>query len=102
MTETSAGARNWIELEDQFSAHNYHPLDIILTRGEGVWVWDVDDNRYLDCLAAYSAVNQGHNPIRKAKPPIFIYKSAERSATANPCALETLVPGRRTMQTRSI
>ena len=45
---------------DQFSAHNYHPLPVVLERGEGVWVWDVDGKKYLDCLAAYSAVNQGH------------------------------------------
>lgn len=45
---------------DQYSAHNYHPLPIVLSRGEGAWVWDVDGNKYLDCLAAYSAVNQGH------------------------------------------
>ncbi len=45
---------------DQYSAHNYHPLPVVLTRGEGAWVWDVDGNKYLDCLAAYSAVNQGH------------------------------------------
>lgn len=45
---------------DQFSAHNYHPLPVVLEKGEGVWVWDVDGNKYLDCLAAYSAVNQGH------------------------------------------
>ncbi len=46
--------------EQQLGAHNYQPLDVVLSRGEGVWVWDVDDKRYLDCLAAYSAVNQGH------------------------------------------
>ena len=45
---------------DQFSAHNYKPLPVVLDRGEGVWVWDVDCNRYLDMLAAYSALNQGH------------------------------------------
>lgn len=45
---------------DQFSAHNYKPLPVVLDRGEGVWVWDVDGNRYLDMLAAYSALNQGH------------------------------------------
>lgn len=50
-----------LDLESQFSAHNYHPLDIVLTRGEGVWVYDVEGTRYLDFLAAYSAVNQGHN-----------------------------------------
>ncbi len=45
---------------DNFSAHNYHPLPVVLERGDGVWVWDVDGKKYLDCLAAYSAVNQGH------------------------------------------
>ncbi len=53
-------ARDLIELEDRYGAHNYHPLDVVLTRGEGIWVWDVDGNRYMDCLSAYSAVNQGH------------------------------------------
>jgi ornithine--oxo-acid transaminase len=52
--------RDFIELEDRLGAHNYKPLDVVLTRGEGIWVWDVDGNRYLDCLSAYSAVNQGH------------------------------------------
>jgi len=45
---------------DRYSAHNYHPLPIILSKGEGAWVWDIDGNKYLDCLSAYSAVNQGH------------------------------------------
>jgi ornithine--oxo-acid transaminase len=44
----------------RLGAHNYQPLDVVLSRGEGVWVWDVEDNRYLDCLSAYSAVNHGH------------------------------------------
>jgi ornithine--oxo-acid transaminase len=47
-------------IEDRLGAHNYHPLDVTLTRGQGVWVWDTDGRRYLDCLAGYSAVNQGH------------------------------------------
>jgi ornithine--oxo-acid transaminase len=51
---------HYIELENKYGAHNYKPLDVVLCRGEGVWVWDVDGNRYLDCLSAYSAVNQGH------------------------------------------
>jgi ornithine--oxo-acid transaminase len=55
-----SSTRELIELEDRYGAPNYHPLDVVLTRGEGVWVWDVDDKRYLDCLSAYSAVNQGH------------------------------------------
>ncbi len=49
-----------IELEDQYGAHNYHPLPVVLHRGEGVYVWDVDGKRYFDFLSAYSAVNQGH------------------------------------------
>jgi ornithine--oxo-acid transaminase len=54
------GQARYIELEDVFGAHNYQPLDVVLTRGSGVWVWDVDGNKYLDCLSSYSAVNQGH------------------------------------------
>lgn len=49
-----------IELENRFGAHNYHPLDVVIERARGVWVWDVDGKKYLDFLAAYSAVNQGH------------------------------------------
>src|ERR1700756_4079885 len=49
-----------IALEALYGAKNYKPLDVVLTRGQGVHVWDVDGNRYLDCLSAYSAVNQGH------------------------------------------
>jgi ornithine--oxo-acid transaminase len=52
--------KEYIELEERYGAHNYHPLDVIITRGEGVWVYDIDGNRYLDCLSAYSALNQGH------------------------------------------
>ncbi len=51
----------FINLEDQHGAHNYHPLDVVLVKGEGVWVYDVEGNKYLDCLSAYSAVSQGHN-----------------------------------------
>lgn len=53
-------ADDFISTEHRLGAHNYKPLDVILSRGEGVWVWDVDGKRYLDCLSAYSAVNQGH------------------------------------------
>jgi len=49
-----------IELEDKWGAHNYHPLDIVVERGDGAWLYDVHGKRYLDCLSAYSAVNQGH------------------------------------------
>lgn len=52
--------KQYIEIEEKYGAHNYHPLDVVIEKAEGVWVWDVDGNKYLDCLAAYSAVNQGH------------------------------------------
>src|SRR5688572_7252650 len=52
--------KRFIELENEYGAHNYHPLDVVIERGEGVWVWDVEGQRYLDCLSAYSALNQGH------------------------------------------
>ncbi len=51
---------DYIQLENQFGAHNYKPLDVVLSRGEGVWVWDADGAKYMDCLSSYSAVNQGH------------------------------------------
>lgn len=52
--------QDYIQLEETYGAHNYKPLDVVITRAEGVWMWDVEGNRYLDCLSAYSAVNQGH------------------------------------------
>lgn len=56
----SQRARALIELEERHGAHNYHPLDLVVDRAEGVWLWDVDGKMYLDCVSAYSAVNQGH------------------------------------------
>jgi len=53
-------SNDYISLEDQYGAHNYHPLDVVIERGEGVWVFDIEGNKYLDCLSAYSALNQGH------------------------------------------
>jgi ornithine--oxo-acid transaminase len=52
--------KDYIELEDKYGANNYKPLDVVLTEGKGVWVWDVEGKKYLDCLSAYSALNQGH------------------------------------------
>ena len=60
MPATMSATTDFLAEVDQYSAHNYHPLPIVLNRGEGPWVWDVDGKKYLDCLAAYSAVNQGH------------------------------------------
>ena len=53
-------AQKYIDLEDRYGAHNYHPLPVVLTKGEGPFLWDVDGKRYFDFLSAYSAVNQGH------------------------------------------
>jgi ornithine--oxo-acid transaminase len=52
--------QDFVKLEEQYGAHNYHPLDVVIDRAEGVWVYDVEGKKYLDCLSAYSAVNQGH------------------------------------------
>ncbi len=53
-------SQDFIDIEEQFGAHNYQPLDVVLTQGSGVWVYDLEGNRYLDCLSSYSALNQGH------------------------------------------
>jgi ornithine--oxo-acid transaminase len=63
-TKDSLNAKALIEIEEALGAHNYHPLDVVCTRGEGVWLYDVEGNRYLDCLSSYSAVNQGHSHPR--------------------------------------
>jgi ornithine--oxo-acid transaminase len=60
MKESITTAQNYLDLEERYSAHNYHPLPVVLHRGEGVFVWDTDGNRYYDFLSGYSAVNQGH------------------------------------------
>ena len=60
MTETITSSQAAIALEDKYGAHNYHPLPVVLNRGEGVFLWDVEGKRYYDFLSAYSAVNQGH------------------------------------------
>lgn len=59
-TTTFTNSQNFIDLENEFGANNYKPLDVVLARGQGVWVWDVEGNKYLDMLASYSALNQGH------------------------------------------
>jgi ornithine--oxo-acid transaminase len=60
-TETVKDSSYFIELEDKYGAHNYHPLPVVLDKGEGVFVWDVEGKKYYDFLSAYSAVNQGHS-----------------------------------------
>jgi ornithine--oxo-acid transaminase len=60
LLEEKTQIQDFIQLEEQYGAHNYHPLDVVIERAQGCWVYDVDGKKYLDCLAAYSAVNQGH------------------------------------------
>src|SRR5215213_10833334 len=61
---TSGGTEAHIELNEAYAAHNYHPLRVVLSAGEGAWVTDVEGRRYLDCLAGYSALNFGHSHPR--------------------------------------
>lgn len=70
MSLATRSAESFIELESKYGAHNYHPLDVVAERGEGVHLWDVNGKKYMDFLAAYSAVNQGHNHPRIVKAMI--------------------------------
>jgi ornithine--oxo-acid transaminase len=72
--------QDYIDLERRYGAHNYKPLDVVLERGEGIWVWDVEGNRYLDFLSAYSAVNQGHAHPRILK--VLVEQAAKLHLTS--------------------
>jgi ornithine--oxo-acid transaminase len=73
-------SQDYIAIEDQYNAYNYQPLDVVLTRGDGVWVQDVDGKRYIDFLAAYSAVNQGHCHPRLVK--VMVEQAARLTLTS--------------------
>jgi ornithine--oxo-acid transaminase len=53
-------SKDFQELDEKYGAHNYHPIPVVITKAEGIWVWDVEGNRYIDCLSAYSSHNMGH------------------------------------------
>jgi ornithine--oxo-acid transaminase len=72
--------REYIAIEDRYNAHNYRPLDVVLTRGNGIWVEDVDGKQYMDFLAAYSAVNQGHCHPRLVK--VMVEQAARLALTS--------------------
>ena len=76
----SATAQHYLELEEQYGAHNYHPLPVVLSRGKGVHVWDVDGKQYFDFLSGYSAVNQGH--CHPAILQTFIEQSQQLTLTS--------------------
>lgn len=77
--------KDFIALEEKYGAHNYHPLDVVVEKAEGVWVYDVEGKKYLDCLAAYSAVNQGHchprivNALKKQAENVTLTSRAFRN-----------------------
>ena len=75
---TTTKAAELIAQENRFGAHNYHPLDVVCTKGEGVFLTDVDGKQYMDFLAAYSAVNQGHNHPRIGEAMIAQVKTLAR------------------------
>lgn len=83
-------ASEYIALEDQYGAHNYHPLDVVLNRGDGVWVWDVQGRKYMDFLAAYSAVNQGHCHPRILK--VMVEQAAKLALTSRAFRNDQLGP----------
>ena len=56
----TAVSKRYMAMEEKYGAHNYHPLPVVLERGKGIYVWDVEGNKYFDFLSSYSAVNQGH------------------------------------------
>ena len=70
----------YIQLEEKFGAHNYHPLPVVIERGEGVFLWDVDGKKYFDFLSAYSAVNQGHCHPRITK--VFVEQAQKLTLTS--------------------
>ena len=78
--------KDFIDLEEKYGAHNYNPLDVVIERGKGVWVYDIEGNKYLDCLAAYSAVNQGHchprivNALKTQAERITLTSRADRKS----------------------
>jgi ornithine--oxo-acid transaminase len=78
----SERARELIALEERCGAHNYHPLDLVVERAEGVWLWDVGGNQFLDCISAYSAVNQGHCHPRILEAAIAQAKKATLTSRA--------------------
>jgi ornithine--oxo-acid transaminase len=90
MESTKTKTAEFINLEDQYGAHNYHPLDVVISKAEGVWVWDVEGNKYLDFLAAYSAVNQGHAHPRIRK--VLVEQSAQVTLTSRAFRTDQLGP----------
>lgn len=72
--------QDYIDIENKYGAHNYHPLDVVISAAKGVWVTDVDGNKYMDCLAAYSAVNQGHCHPKIME--VFIEQAAKVTLTS--------------------
>ena len=82
--EGSNRTQEHLALADTYGAHIYHPLPVVIERGEGIWVWDVEGKKYMDCLSGYSALNQGHCHPRL----IDIVKQQAEKLTLNPVAFD--------------
>ena len=80
--EDSLDSKYYRDIEDLYGAHNYHPLDVVIQKAKGIWVWDVEGNKYLDFLSAYSAVNHGHCHPRVVKRMIEQAKSLTLTSRA--------------------
>src|SRR5512138_2942627 len=78
----ASASQYYLELEDKYGAHNYHPLPVVLSKGQGVFMWDVEGKRYYDFLSAYSAVNQGHCHPRIIKALIDQVQTLELTSRA--------------------
>src|SRR6478752_1595099 len=76
------GSQYYIDLEHHYGAHNYHPIPVVIEKGEGVFVWDVEGKRYFDFLSAYSALNQGHNHPKIVKALVDQVKTLSLTSRA--------------------
>ncbi len=90
MATVKTDAEHFIRLENEYGANNYHPLDVVITGGQGAWVWDVESNRYLDFLAAYSAVNQGH--VHPSIRRVLVEQAARVTLTSRAFRTDQLGP----------
>ena len=100
MSVSDLTTARYIDLEDTYAAHNYHPIDVVIERAAGAWVWDVEGNKYLDFLASYGAVNQGHNHPRIVQALVEQARTLALTSRLHGTSISK-TPTRRTTTTRS-
>ena len=76
-------SKDYMEMDDKYCAHNYHPIEVVISKAEGVWVYDPEGKKYLDCLSAYSSQNTGHCHPEIIKVLKEIYNSIKKSRSKN-------------------